>query len=304
MSIPKRIFYVWGANEKKRRDVELCILSWRLLMPDYEIIEINENSKDYFDFQEELTSNKWFRTVYENKLYAYIADYIRIKVLYDNGGIYLDTDVSTLKRFDKYLEESAFVGMQSDSSLGSSNLEPAILGAQKGSPILKQILDFYDDSIWKLPIYTMPQIFDYVLGKNFGNIYYPPKEKQVVIRLDNITLYPEKYFIPMRAGEKFSVNCIEKETTTIHWFGASWVKDNINYFLKNKHKESLELLVKKCFKEKVILNNLFVSIKKDYCTYSIRLDISYILKFKHKYYGKYRYLIIYVLGIPIKLWKH
>ena len=130
MSIPKRIFYVWGANEKKRRDVELCILSWRLLMPDYEIIEINENSKDYFDFQEELTSNKWFRTVYENKLYAYIADYIRIKVLYDNGGIYLDTDVSTLKRFDKYLEESAFVGMQSDSSLGSSNLEPAILGAQ------------------------------------------------------------------------------------------------------------------------------------------------------------------------------
>ena len=27
--IPKRIFYVWGAGEPKKRDVNLCILTWK-----------------------------------------------------------------------------------------------------------------------------------------------------------------------------------------------------------------------------------------------------------------------------------
>ena len=50
--IPKRIFYVWGAGERKPRDVQVCIQTWRQIMPDYEIIEINENSNQYFDFNE------------------------------------------------------------------------------------------------------------------------------------------------------------------------------------------------------------------------------------------------------------
>ena len=49
--IPKRIFYVWGANEKKPRAVQVCVQTWRQIMPDYEIIEINENNTKYFDFK-------------------------------------------------------------------------------------------------------------------------------------------------------------------------------------------------------------------------------------------------------------
>lgn len=304
MAIPKRIFYVWGAGEKKRRDVDLCILSWRQLMPDYEIIEINEKSIEYFNFQEELKNNKWFRTVYENKLYAYIADYIRIKVLYDNGGIYLDTDVSTLKRFDEYLGNPAFVGIQSDSSIGRRNLEPAILGAQQKNPLFKQILEFYENDIWTQPIYTMPEIFDFVMDKNYDKIYYPAKLEQSIIKLDNISIYPEKYFIPMRAGEPFSYDCIEPETTTIHWYGASWVKDNIKYFLNNKHKIELEQLQHKCFNEKYLVNNSFISIKKDYNKFVINIDFSYLFRFKHEYYSKTRFLTVFILGLQIKLWKH
>ena len=142
--IPKRIFYVWGANESKRRDVNLCILSWREKLPGYEIIEINEESVEYFNFQEELKNNKWFRTVYENKLYAYIADYIRIKVLYNNGGIYFDTDVSVISSINDILENKAFVGIQNDTKTHPNILEPAILGAEQYNSILKDILNFYE----------------------------------------------------------------------------------------------------------------------------------------------------------------
>ena len=149
--IPKRIFYVWGAGEKKRRDVNLCMLSWKREMPDFEIIEINENSVEYFNFQEELKKNAYFRAVYERKMYACAADYIRLKVLYEYGGIYLDTDVFALKSLDKFLNEPAFVGIQGNTQDTDYDwVEPAILGAKAGNPFIKEVLDFYENEIMKL----------------------------------------------------------------------------------------------------------------------------------------------------------
>lgn len=232
--IPKRIFYVWGVNDDKKRDVLACMQSWRQNCPDYEIIEINEASTEYFNFQEELNNNRWFKTVYERKMWAYVADYIRIKTLYNNGGIYLDTDVTVLKPFDKFLNDPAFVGIQCS---GQWNyVEPAILGAQKGNKFLENILDFYNKKIWEEPIYTMPQIFEYYLQRIYNIYSYPSKNEQEIIELDDLTIYPEKFFIPFEYGQKFHHKCIEEDTHTIHWFGGSWCNEETRFFLTNKHK--------------------------------------------------------------------
>lgn len=239
--IPKKIFYVWGAGEIKKRDVQVCIQTWRQAMPDYEIIEINQDSTEYFNFAKELSENKWFRTVYERKMWAYIADYVRIKTLYDNGGIYFDTDVSSVKNMDAFLENPAFVGIQDSKLDGWNNLvEPAVLGAERNNPFLKQILDFYNDcgenTIWTLPIYTMPEVFKYFLDKNYGIQNYPKKCDQEIIKYKDITLYPERYFIPFRFGKTFAPECVEPDTHTIHWFGGSWTDAKTVNFLSNKHK--------------------------------------------------------------------
>lgn len=237
--IPKRIFYVWGVDDPKKRDVLACMQSWRQNCPDYEIVEINEDSKKYFDFQKELKTNRWFKTVYDRKMWAYVADYVRIKTLYDNGGIYLDTDVSVVKTFDKFLNDPAFVGMQDD-----SHVEPAILGAQKGNKFLKYVLDIYTQKIWELPIYTMPELFDWA----FRNLYkeefcqFGDRNNQKTVRYQDINIYPEGVFIPFRGTEKFTPECITPKTHTIHWWNASWVKPSILHFLKNKHLLSLEKL--------------------------------------------------------------
>ena len=228
--IPKRIFYVWGVNDPKKRDVSVCIQTWRQTMPDYEIIELNEGNKTYFDYEKELKENKWFRTVYENKMWAYVADYIRIKVLYEHGGIYFDTDVSSVHPLDKFLKNKCFVGMQSQ-----EYVEPAILGAEKHNTFLKKILDFYNDGIWKLPIFTMPQIFQHFLLQEHNISEFPDKPEQKIIKTDNITIYPERYFIPFRYKSEFTPECVTKDTYTIHWFGGSWVKPEIIEWLMNKH---------------------------------------------------------------------
>lgn len=254
--IPKRIFYVWGVNDPKKRDVNVCIQTWRQIMPDYEIIELNEDNKEYFDYEKELKENKWFRTVYENKMWAYVADYIRIKVLYEHGGIYFDTDVSAVKPLDKFLKEKCFVGMQDSISDGHADyVEPAILGAQKGNKFLKFILDIYNDDIWKLPIYTMPELFFYGIKTLYSDHVKPfeKREKQKAIKYDDITIYPEGVFIPFRVREKFTSECVTDKTYTIHWWNASWQKPEILNFLNNKHKKPLsefklplDVLVRDC----------------------------------------------------------
>lgn len=257
--IPKRVFYVWGENDAPKPDMWLNIQTWRDKLPEYEIIEINEGSTQYFNFKKELEENSWFREVYNRKMWAYVSDYVRIKTLYENGGIYFDTDVCVLKNLDEFLSEPAFVGIQGNSTDTTYDwVEPAILGSKKGNPLLEKILKFYDSKIWTEPIYMMPQIFQYFLKKEYSIDKFPAKDKQEIIKLPEITIYPEKYFIPYRLNQKFNTNCIEPETHTIHFWNGSWNTPRRRFFLKNKHRMplwfidfiiNLKALIKKRYRE-------------------------------------------------------
>lgn len=268
--IPKRIFYVWGFNEPQNAGVKFCINSWKQNLSDYEIIEINESSIEYFNFKEELKNNEWFKCVYDRKMFAFVADYIRIKVLYENGGIYLDTDVSVVKDFGKILNEPMFVGIQDSSKDGHDDIvEPAVMGAQKGNEFLKEILSFYDRNseinVWNSKLSIMPEIFKNKLEKIYGKQFYPIKSKQEIIKYKDITIYPEKYFIPFRCSQRFDTKCIDKDTYTIHWFGGSWTQSHIRFFLEHKHSMPLEKIdkitkvikAKKAEKHNTFLQNIF-----------------------------------------------
>ena len=110
--IPKRIFYVWGYGELKSQVANICIENWQMMLPEYEIIEVNEKTTEWFNFDYEYNNCLWFKTVYDLKMWAYVSDYIRVKVLYDHGGIYSDTDITIYKNIDKFLNKKMFLGNQ------------------------------------------------------------------------------------------------------------------------------------------------------------------------------------------------
>ena len=91
--IPKIIHYCWYGRGEKSAAIQMCIESWRKYCPDWEIKEWNE---DNFD----ITQNRYMQEAYEAKKWAFVSDYVRLKVLYDEGGIYLDTDVELIKYED------------------------------------------------------------------------------------------------------------------------------------------------------------------------------------------------------------
>ena len=88
--IPKTIHYCWFGNNPKSPEILACIESWKKQCPDFSIIEWNENNFPFKDFPFTLR-------MYKEKRWAFVADYARLHILYEQGGFYLDTDMLLLQ---------------------------------------------------------------------------------------------------------------------------------------------------------------------------------------------------------------
>lgn len=97
--IPKIIHYCWFGGNSLPSDVLKCIKTWEKYCPDYEIKRWDESNFD-------VNSHPFIKAAYESKAWAFVSDYARLKVVYENGGIYLDTDVELLKNLGFFIEKS------------------------------------------------------------------------------------------------------------------------------------------------------------------------------------------------------
>ena len=105
MPIPKIIHYCWVGGKPKPQSVLYCIESWKRCCPDYEIREWNESNYDF-------TKNEYMRQAYEAKKWGFVPDYARLDIIYEYGGIYLDTDVEMLRSPDELLGQDGFMGFE------------------------------------------------------------------------------------------------------------------------------------------------------------------------------------------------
>ena len=212
--IPKKIHYVWVGKNPYPKDIQKCMKSWKKHLQDYEIIEWNETNFD-------MNAHPFLIAAYKAKKWAYVSDYIRAYVLYHEGGIYLDTDIILLDNFDSFLKHDAFVGFENPDFPFT-----AAFGAQKKHPLLKKILDYYDN----LDVYN----FDFennntisvsdILIKDFdcqkGNQYQELK--------NGIAVYPD------------GILCNpSKNSVAIHIFTGTWLNNKKS--LKYKIEKFLKL---------------------------------------------------------------
>lgn len=134
--IPKIIHYCWFGRNPLPESALKCIASWRKFFPDYEIVEWNE---DNFD----VNAIPYTAQAYAAKKYAFVSDYARLKILYDHGGLYFDTDVEVIKPFDDILAGGAFMGCELTAAQGCA-VNPGLgLGVSAGSGLYNVLLDKY-----------------------------------------------------------------------------------------------------------------------------------------------------------------
>lgn len=227
--IPKIIHYCWFGRGEKPALAQMCISSWKKYLSDYELKEWNE---DNFD----ISRNQYVREAYENRKFAFVADYVRLYAIYTEGGIYMDTDVEVVGNFDKFLRHHAFSGFETD-----GNVPTGMMAAEKGSIWAKELLDQYQerrfiqsDGSFDLTTNTTV-ITNYMLGKGLflNNKYQDFPEL--------CTMYPADYFCPKdhRTGK---IRCT-KNTVCIHHFAGSWLEHGFVADLRHKMKVFLVELI-------------------------------------------------------------
>ena len=208
MHIPHVIYYCWFGRGKQPALVEKCIASWKKYCPDYEIVCISEENFD-------IAGNRYAAQAYEAGKWAFVSDYARLKVLYDNGGIYLDTDVELIRPLDSLIETGGYMGFD-DNGVVSTGLGFA---CEPGNPLVGALLRDYDDIPFLLPDGT-PDLTP-CPDRNTKTMVAlgldPRKQDQVFM---GIRLLPEDYLCPIKyyTGKKV----ITKNTHSIHHFCASW----------------------------------------------------------------------------------
>lgn len=232
--IPKIIHYCWLSDDPLPQKIQDCMASWKKVMPDYEWRLWNTKS---FDIE---NSVPYVKEAYEKRKWAFAADYIRLYALYTEGGIYLDSDVLALKRFDEFLGHSFFSCMEyhqfqvdnehslekldgdgnriSDEYIQGIQIQAAVMGAEKGCPFVGEILDWYKDKHFIKPDGSMgldviaPQIYARVAEK------YGFRYKDIDQQLDgNVMIYRSEIF----AGNRREAT---PASYAIHYCENSWVK--------------------------------------------------------------------------------
>ena len=207
--IPKVIHYCWFGKKEKPDIVEMCINSWKKFLPEYEIIEWNEENFD-------VDSYPFTKEAYSIGNYAFVSDYVRVYVLYHYGGVYLDTDTEILGSLDRFLSQSSFWGFEEKNFIATS-----IIGSECKNELIKDFLDYYDN----LSLYD-----ECGHKKKFTNVLVITellKNRGIILdgtlqTIDGVaTIYPQDYFSPYDY-----INCYMKKTdnsVAVHHFYKSWL---------------------------------------------------------------------------------
>lgn len=223
--IPKIIHYCWFGGNEKSPLIKNCILSWSKLMPDWTIMEWNEQT---FNIEQ----SRYVNDAIINKKYAFASDYVRLYALYNYGGIYLDTDVLLFVSLDSFRSNKMFTAHECFESIfskfnnsidkngihipstpmGGFGIMSAIIGAEKNHWFIKECIDFYENIEFKL---DSPLIIDGLMASLLEKYGYRYIDELQIIK--DITIYSSETFLT----NKYKYF---KDVVAIHWCTGSWRK--------------------------------------------------------------------------------
>ena len=208
--IPRILHCVWLGDREKSTVVKKCMRSWETFLPDFEIYEWTDKSIDISECP------VYVQEAMEAGAFAFASDYLRLKALYEYGGIYLDTDMEVVRSLDRFLELKGFMGAESMYTVCT-----ALIAAEPHAEWIRELMNAYEEERFILPdgsqnrLPNTKRIFRYLKEK------YGYKNSHNTVRLEKgFNIYPADFFSP--------INCFTGtasftgRTCTIHHYDNSW----------------------------------------------------------------------------------
>ncbi|MCF7843465.1 polysaccharide biosynthesis protein [Candidatus Gracilibacteria bacterium] len=227
--IPKTIHYCWFGKTQKNELILSCIASWRKLCPDFVIKEWNEENFNTDEYP-------FTKKMYSEKKWAFVADYVRLVVLEEDGGFYLDTDMLLLQSLDSLTNHSCVLGEENQGVISAG-----MIGSEPHNLFISTCKSFYDENEKTI---TIPRALSFIY-KN-----YPDK--------DLLTVLPPKTFYPYDSEhiKEWHGQNLGKDVMGIHLWNYSWGHP-INKFFKKIGIYSLGKKVTEKLGIKELLKKLF-----------------------------------------------
>ena len=227
--IPKKIHYCWFGRGPKDKLFEKCYKSWQKYFPDWEIIEWNE---DNFD----VNFCEYTKRAYELGKYAFVSDVARLKAVYDEGGIYFDTDVEVIKPFDNKILENGYFAEEEEGIINTG----LGFGTERKNKAVKVMLDSYKKLSELGPAVEpilrklgLNEIKNVIYSKNQDDLYVLPcpilNSAALVAKgyeikdctcIEGIPVYKPDYFCGYDYRNLHVT--VTNKTFSIHHYSASW----------------------------------------------------------------------------------
>lgn len=219
--IPKTIHYCWFGRSPKPELANKCIESWKKYCPDYQIIEWNEDNYDIS------AAPLYVRQAYEKKKWAFVTDYVRLHIVFENGGVYLDTDVELRKSLDGLHKNEAYFGFENGGQINTG----LGFGAQKGAWILRELMDDYHDAAFILPDGSVDTTTCPMRNTKIFLKHGLVQDDSMQLLEHAVLILPSRFLCPMQFGAENAQ--LSEDTISVHWFSSSW-KDS-----KDKKREEI-----------------------------------------------------------------
>ena len=206
--IPKTIHYCWFGGKGLPHEVKACIRSWEKYCPDYRIVRWDESNFD-------VSSHSFCKCAYDDCAWAFVSDYVRLKVVYEHGGIYLDADVEVVRCLDPLLDHACFLGVQQEGHVCATGLG---FGAEAGHPVIYELLKKYDEVAYDPSLkkdLACPVLNTEALAA-LGYSYV-----DCPVSVCGAEVYPPLYFDPISPGHE-GKNLLCDQTYSIHHYSNSW----------------------------------------------------------------------------------
>lgn len=212
--IPKVIHYCWFGKKPMSKIILKCIESWKIHLPDFEFILWNETNSNL--------NHPFVQQALKDKKWAFVSDYVRLKVLTEEGGVYLDTDMLMLKKFSELLSEQCFVGLESKNFISCG-----VIAAQKKHPYILNCLQYYDKVDVSKPInykdLIIPKIFTSIFKTLYKTETLVAKQYNDLLVLDVDSFYAYPNPNPnIRKQDNDYFKYVTKESYAVHLWARSW----------------------------------------------------------------------------------
>ena len=233
--IPETIHWIWLGDSDPGEKIKGYMSSWPSVLPSFKQKLWDNEVLDKFPMppivMEAVKQKKW----------SLASDYIRLLAVYNEGGVYLDTDIIMIKPFNSEMMGSGFFSCVDTVGEFSPLAEPYqpfyrngvcmdhsyhigisawLFGSVPGHPFLKDCLEWYQNL--QGPLFDMVLSYTVIapfshgrLAKKYG---FQPKDEFQKLK-ENMVIYPEIYFgwskVPPTSDLVFS----------FHMCNSSWFKD-------------------------------------------------------------------------------